>query len=68
MQLDLIFGMTDPNRQNWLVNSQDQAAQLTDPIPLTDHFYDDIFFTTTVAVTGAKNICYKVNQKLHLIG
>ena len=32
--------------------NEDHAAQLTDPIPLTDHFYDDYFVTSTVAVTG----------------
>ena len=59
MQLDLIFFMTDPIRQKLLVNSQDHAAQLNDEMPLTDHFYDDYFVTTTVAVTGthkSKNI------------
>ena len=55
MQLDLIFCMTDPMRQKWLVNSRDHAAQLIDPIPLTDHFYDDYFVTTIVAVTGIFN-------------
>ena len=52
MQLDIIFGMSKAILQKLLVNSQDQAAQLTDQIPLTDHFYDDYFVTTTVAVTG----------------
>ena len=32
--------------------SQDQAAQLTDLIPVTDHFYDDYFVITAVAVIG----------------